>query len=61
MTDKEREVLLELIEAASPFTSGDTVDETDGTIPLMYRLEWAIYEARLLVPKIKEHVSVDPW
>ncbi len=32
----------ELIEAAKPFLSGDVVDETSGTIPLMDRLENAI-------------------
>ena len=38
--------LKELIEAAQPFTSGDTVDETDGTIPLMDRLEAAITKSK---------------
>jgi hypothetical protein len=32
----------ELRDASEPFTSGDTVDETGGTIPLMERLENAI-------------------
>jgi hypothetical protein len=32
----------ELIEAAKPFLSGYTVDETTGTFPLMERLEEAI-------------------
>ena len=40
------EILQELIEAAEPFTSGDTVDETGGTIPLMERLEEAIKRAK---------------
>jgi hypothetical protein len=37
-----RETLQELIEAAKPFTSGDVVDETTGTIPLMTVLQAAI-------------------
>ena len=41
-----REKLKELLEAAIPFTSGDTVDETSGTIPLMIRLEHAIEAAQ---------------
>jgi len=41
-----REKLKELLEAAIPFTSGDTVDETSGTIPLMIRLEHAIEVAQ---------------
>lgn len=32
----------ELRDASEPFTSGDTVDETGGTIPLMERLGSAI-------------------
>lgn len=32
----------ELRDAAEPFTSGDIVDETEGTEPLMERLEAAI-------------------
>ena len=36
------EVVEELRDAAKPFTSGDIVDETTGTIPLMERLEVAI-------------------
>lgn len=39
------ELLRELIESARPFTSGDTVDETCGTIPLMARLKKAIEAA----------------
>ena len=38
-------ILRELIEAARPFTSGNTVDETSGTIPLMERLSEAIRNA----------------
>lgn len=33
-----KKTLLELIDAARPFTSSDIVDETTGTIPLMKRL-----------------------
>jgi hypothetical protein len=46
VNEEIRRVLLELIDAASPFTSGDVVDQTGGTIPLMDRLEDAIDEAR---------------
>jgi len=42
---KLKTVLEELIEAAEPFASGDIVDETSGTIPLMNRLERAIDRA----------------
>lgn len=48
MTDNEKKILRELIEAARPFTSGDTVDETSGTIPKMDRLEQAIDDAEKL-------------
>jgi hypothetical protein len=37
-----REALQALIEAARPFTSGDVVDETTATIPLMAELQAAI-------------------
>jgi hypothetical protein len=40
-----QEALRQLIEAAKPFTSGDVVTETSGTIPLMEALERAIHEA----------------
>lgn len=36
------EAVKELRDAAEPFTSGDIVDETVGTEPLMERLEIAI-------------------
>lgn len=39
-------IVLELIQAAEPFTSGDTVDETSGTVPLMDRLEKALKKAK---------------
>ncbi len=45
-------ILIELIDAAKPFTSGDIVDETTGTIPLMERLERAIDEAEEAYKKI---------
>ena len=37
-----KDIIKELIESAKPFLSGDVVDETCGTIPLMDRLEKAI-------------------
>jgi hypothetical protein len=37
-----RETLQALIEAAKPFTSGDVIDETTGTIPLLEALQAAI-------------------
>jgi len=45
----DKAILAELIEAASPFTCNDVVDETCGTIPLMDRLELAIAEGRKLI------------
>lgn len=36
------EVVKELRDVAEPFTSGDVVDETEGTEPLMEKLEIAI-------------------
>jgi hypothetical protein len=44
-------ILIELMKAAKPFTSGDIVTETMGTIPLMERLEEAIDEAEKLLEK----------
>ena len=41
MTPLER-----LIKAAEPFLSGNVVDETSGTIPLMEELRAAIEEAK---------------
>lgn len=41
MNDK-RKCIEDLIAAAKPFTSGDVVDETSGTIPLMEALRKAI-------------------
>lgn len=41
----ERRILIELVEAAQPFTDDKTVVETSGTIPLMERLEKAIRAA----------------
>lgn len=46
MTELERQTVVELAEAALPFISGDTVDETGGTIPLMERLENALRRVR---------------
>lgn len=42
-------IMLELIQAAEPFTSGDVVDEVSTTIPLMERLEKAIIKAREII------------
>ncbi len=39
-------VIAALIEASAPFTSGDIVDETSGTGPLMEKLQGAIGNAR---------------
>lgn len=38
--------LYELIEAAQPFTSDRIVTETDGTIPLMDRLDAVLKQSR---------------
>ena len=40
----DEKIIKRLVKAAKPFTSGDVVDETDGTIPLMEELEEAIAE-----------------
>lgn len=40
-----KKTLVELIDAARPFTSSDIVDETTGTIPLMDRLDNCIKRA----------------
>ena len=49
MTEKEKQLIRQLIEAARPFTDDKVVDETDGTIPLMEALEDAIVEAEKLI------------
>lgn len=49
MNNEEKQVFCELILAASPFTSGDTVTETEGTEPLMDRLEDALEAAREMI------------
>lgn len=52
MTEEEqllkecKSILHELAEAATPFTSGNIVDETNGTTPLMERLDRAIERAK---------------
>lgn len=47
--NKMEKVLRALIEAAEPFTSGDIVDETGGTLPLMRALEEAIEQAKVFL------------
>lgn len=42
-------MLNKMIEASMTFTSGDTVDETCGTIPLMELLEDAINQSKKLL------------
>ena len=37
-------VIRELVDAATPFLSGNIVDETNGTILLMERLDEAIFQ-----------------
>ena len=43
--------LSDLIDASKPFTSGDVVDETCGTIPLMERLENSILASNNLLSR----------
>jgi hypothetical protein len=43
--EKLKAALKELMEVAEPFTDSDVVDETDGTIPLMTRLDKALEAA----------------
>lgn len=45
MTKEQIECVRKLIAAAKPFLSGDVVDETSGTIPLLEQLEDAISDA----------------
>lgn len=40
-----KDVLADMIEAARPFLSGDTVTKTSGTIPLIERLDVCIENA----------------
>lgn len=49
MTPGQLKTLKALIDAATPFTSGDVVGETSATLPLMERLEKAIKEAEQLL------------
>ena len=49
MKEQDKKILRDLIEAARPFTSGDVVDETCGTMPLMEALENAIEQAQELL------------
>ena len=49
MTEKEIDILRALIEACRPFTSGDVVTETSGTIPLIEALEDAIESAEAVI------------
>jgi len=47
---KDSQLILEnLVNASRPFTSGNIVDETSGTIPLMGRLKSAIKKAKSLL------------
>jgi len=39
-------VVRRLVAAGEPFTSGDTVDEVSGTIPLMDEMKAALEQAR---------------
>ena len=43
------DIIRKLTSAARPFTSGDIVDKTGGTIPLMDKLGEAIEEAERFV------------
>ncbi len=45
VTPEQKEIVAALIAAAKPFLSGDVVDETAGTIPLMQTLQDAITAA----------------
>jgi hypothetical protein len=45
-TDPVKRALFDLMKAAAPFTNGDIVTETSGTIPLMESLEDAIKNAQ---------------
>jgi len=47
--DDLESILNKLIEASIPFTSGDTVDETCGTMPLMELLEDTINQSKKLL------------
>ena len=45
MTPEQKKIVAALIAAAKPFLSGDVVDETTETIPLMQALQDAITAA----------------
>lgn len=55
MDEATVKVLRELIKAARPFTDGDIVDETSGTVDLMDRLESAIRDAETLMRCQERH------
>lgn len=44
-----KQIVKELIEASRPFTDGNVVDETSGTVPKMCRLDDAIEAAEKLL------------
>jgi len=54
LTPDEISTIRKLIEAAKPFTSGETVTETSGTIPLMEELEDAIEAAEAILENTEE-------
>jgi hypothetical protein len=54
LTTNEISAIRKLIEAAKPFTSGETVTETSGTIPLMEELEDAIEAAEAIFENAEE-------
>lgn len=60
MANEVLKALEKLATASRPFLSGDVVDETSGTIPLMRELEQAIEEAECLLLRsgIAEHSSL---
>jgi|WetSurMetagenome_2_1015567.scaffolds.fasta_scaffold913273_2 hypothetical protein len=54
------ELIKELIDASVCFVSGDVVDETDGTLPLMEKLKETIIKAQKIIgdeESIKDKLS----
>jgi hypothetical protein len=54
LNDELIKALEQLISASEPFLSGDVVDETSGTIPLIYALKASIEQAKEAIEKAKQ-------
>lgn len=59
MTPQELKAIQDLVAAAKPFTNGNVVDETTGTIPLMERLQQAIEQVAEFITSRPPEESAD--